>query len=323
MNTKAVHSHASLVGLFGLVTGGVLCFVLPELEPLAGRAPAVVFRVVGVAVVAWSLYSFAPRWVGRRFEWLRIRARDDRGYDFGWSWASLNAPWMAAGTVWAVALGLQLELPSAWPAWFALSLLGVGWLLGGMALRSTRRLDVAPLPLVDLLRSDHDLVLDAGCGAGRTTLALSKVLGRGSIVALDRFDAYYIDGGGRALLERNLRLAGLGDRVRIEPGDLTALPFPDGHFDSAVSAHVIDHMKQHKEAALAEIHRVLAPGGRLLLVVWVPGWTTFALANVFSFLLTSKAGWRRLAKGVGFDLRDEGTFNGNWFAVLERPLATP
>ena len=41
------------------------------------------------------------------------------------------------------------------------------------------------------------------------------------------------------------------------------MPFPDAHFDSAVSAHVIDHLKQHKKTALAEIRRVLAAAGEL------------------------------------------------------------
>ena len=87
-----------------------------------------------------------------------------------------------------------------------------------------------------------------------------KVLRRGRIVAFDRFDAWYIDGGGRALLERNLRIAGLPGRVEVVTGDLTRMPFPDAHFDSAVSAHVIDHLKQHKKTALAEIRRVLKSG---------------------------------------------------------------
>jgi hypothetical protein len=45
----------------------------------------------------------------------------------------------------------------------------------------------------------------------------------------------------------------------------------------------------------------------------------FSLANIFSFMLTSKAGWRKLVDEVGFSIEDEGTFNGMWFAVLERP----
>jgi len=261
---------------------------------------------------------FEPR-AGDRGTEPRPRAPDERGYDFGWSWGAMNGHWLAAGGLWTAALVLQVARPGLWPAGFAVALLGVSCFVGGLFMRMSRRAEVASLPLVDLLRSDRDLVLDAGCGAGRTTLALSKVLGSGRVVALDRFDAAYVDGGGRALLERNLRIAGLTERVRVEAGDLTALPFPDGHFDSAVSAHVLDHLKRHKKTGLAEIHRVLEPGGRLLMVVWVPGWVTFTLANVFCLLLTSKAGWRTLARAVGFAIRDEGMLNGMWFAVLERP----
>jgi hypothetical protein len=69
------------------------------------------------------------------------------------------------------------------------------------------------------------------------------------------------------------------------------------------------------------MHRVLKPGRRFLLIVWVPGWTMFAVANVLSLLLASRRSWRRIATDVGFAIADEGTFNGNWFAVLRKPDA--
>jgi ubiquinone/menaquinone biosynthesis C-methylase UbiE len=72
-------------------------------------------------------------------------------------------------------------------------------------------------------------------------------------------------------------------------------------------------------AALAEIFRVLRPGGRFLVVAWVPGWVTFGLANVFCLLLTSPSQWRKLATDVGFTVREEGWFDGLWFVLLERP----
>jgi len=64
---------------------------------------------------------------------------------------------------------------------------------------------------------------------------------------------------------------------------------------------------------------VLKPGGRFLLIVWTPGWTMFAVANVMAFFLARKRTWRRMTTGVGFTLNDEGRFNGNWFALLSRP----
>lgn len=321
MKTKeATHSHGWLAGIVGLCIGITLIVAFPNLKVI-GRVVALValFHLIGAVIVLGSLYSFAPDRFKRFVEKLRRRAPNDREYDFGWSFRAMNGHWLAAAAFGAVALGLQLEVPRFWPAWFIVAFLAVSCFVGGLLLRSSKRLDFAALPLVDLLRSDQDLVLDAGCGGGRTTLALSKVLRNGQIIAVDRFDAYYIDGGGRELFERNLRIAGLAERVRIETGDLTALPFPDSHFDSAVSAHVIDHLKDKKKAGLSEIYRVLKPGGRFLMVVWVPGWTTFSLANVFCLFLTSKAVWRELAGLVGFTIKDEGTFNGMWFAVLERP----
>jgi SAM-dependent methyltransferase len=320
MKSKAAHSHGWLVGILGLAVGITMMVGFPKLKAVAGVLLLVAFfHLVGLAVVIGSVYAFAPGRFGRLMERLRRKATDDKGYDFGWSWGAMNGHWLAAAAVATIAFGLQLELPWLWPAWFVVALFGVICFVGGLLLRTSKRTDFASLPLVDLLGSDQDLVLDAGCGGGRTTLALSKVLKGGRVIALDRFDAYYIDGGGRALLERNLRVAGLTERVQIEKGDLTQLPFPDAHFDAAVSAHVIDHLKEHKRTGLAEIHRVLKPGGRFLMVVWVPGWTTFSLANVFCLFLTTKAGWRKLAHEVGFSIRDEGTFNGMWFAVLERP----
>jgi len=52
--------------------------------------------------------------------------------------------------------------------------------------------------------------------------------------------------------------------------------------------------------------------------------TDFASLPLVDFLssdhgLVLDAGWRKLAAEVGFSIKDEGTFNGMWFAVLERP----
>ena len=139
-------------------------------------------------------------------------------------------------------------------------------------------------------------------------------------MAVDRFDADYIEAGGRDLLQRNLRAAGLVDRVKIETADLTALPFGYDSFDSAVSTNVFDHLGRHKAQALREVFRVIKPGGCFLLAVWVPGWAMFTVANVLSFFLTSKKTWRTMARAVGFEIVDEGVFNFAWFIVLRKPV---
>ena len=203
----------------------------------------------------------------------------------------------------------------------ASTLLAASFFAGGLVTRSVGQYERAFLPMVDLLSGDEKVVLDAGCGAGRTTIALGRAQRTAQIVALDRFDSDYIEGGGKLLLEQNLRKAGLAERVRIERGDLTALPFADQSFDAVVSAHAVDHLGKSTERGLREILRVLKPGGRFLLVVWVPGWTMFSVANILALSLSSKRTWRQRAASAGFRITDEGTFNGNWFAVLKKPEA--
>jgi len=48
--------------------------------------------------------------------------------------------------------------------------------------------------------------------------------------------------------------------------DLTALPFPDGCFEASINIVTLEHVRE-PGCALREIHRTLAPGGRLLLIV--------------------------------------------------------
>jgi SAM-dependent methyltransferase len=56
-------------------------------------------------------------------------------------------------------------------------------------------------------------------------------------------------------------------QVDFAHGDAEALPFPDGSFAAVVSNFGIHHVP-HPAAALAQAHRVLAPGGRVAFTVW-------------------------------------------------------
>ena len=71
------------------------------------------------------------------------------------------------------------------------------------------------------------------------------------------------DAAMRALLER--RLARSDRRARVVAASAEALPFPDEAFDTIVSTMVLCTV-QDVTAAIAEIRRVLRPGGRLLFV---------------------------------------------------------
>jgi SAM-dependent methyltransferase len=273
--------------------------------------------VVGGIVLLASAWAVGLRGVVRR--WLKPRPAER--IEFGWGPGWMNGLGIAALVALTAAVVVQLQFPAFWPLAFLAVAMSVVLVVGNLIMRGFRRQDQAVLPMAHLFSVARPVVLDAGCGAGRTSIALAKVIGEGHIVAVDRFDAGYIDDGGRAQLERNLQLAGLTDTVSIETADLTALPFAEGDFDAIVSTHVYDHLGEGKTRGLSEAYRVLKPGGRFLMAVWVPGWSMFAVGNLLSFFLASKAAWRDMAKTAGFAIRDEGSFNNAWFVLLEKPAA--
>jgi SAM-dependent methyltransferase len=115
--------------------------------------------------------------------------------------------------------------------------------------------------------SPGDRVLDLGCGGGRHAFELYR---RGaSLVAFDR------DHG--ELRQVSAMTAAMLEAGEARPpacaaaaaGDATAMPFADGTFDKVIAAEVLEHIPADHRA-LAEIARVLKPGG--LVAVTVPAW---------------------------------------------------
>lgn len=96
------------------------------------------------------------------------------------------------------------------------------------------------------------LVLDAGCGGG---LVARELAAAGAIVV----------GVDRSLGSLGVARRAVGDRGRFGPaqGRLERLPFTTGSFDAVVAADVLEHLPD-LPAAVAELARVLAPGGSFL-----------------------------------------------------------
>jgi len=100
-------------------------------------------------------------------------------------------------------------------------------------------------------------ILDAGCGSGPLFAALRD---RGAIVT--GFDK------SAAMVELARRR--LGDGADLQVADVgSPLPFPDGEFDDVIASLVL-HYLEDWGPALAELRRVLKPGGRLLVSVEHP-----------------------------------------------------
>src|SRR6187402_690185 len=116
------------------------------------------------------------------------------------------------------------------------------------------------------LRGD-EAVLDLGCGRGAVLIAIARRLGTGCVTGIDIWNAMDQSGNTRDVTVRNALLEGVSDRVRIETGDMRALPFPDEAFDLVVSSLAIHNIRSNadRRKAVAEALRVLRPGGRLVI----------------------------------------------------------
>ena len=111
--------------------------------------------------------------------------------------------------------------------------------------RSWRRL------AVEAVIQPGDRVLDACCGTGDLAVAAER---EGGIVTGLDFSP--------RMLERARRKS---ETVTWIEGDLLALPFDEGSFDAATVGFGVRNVAD-LEAALAELHRVLRPGGRLAIL---------------------------------------------------------
>ena len=139
----------------------------------------------------------------------------------------------------------------------------------------------APVLTVDFARLGlraGDRLLDLGCGGGRHAFEAHR---RGAhTVAFDRNGG---DTKDAAAMLAAMRLAGeapadtLGTAVN---GNALGLPFADGAFDRVIAAEVLEHVPDH-ETAVAELARVLRPGGTLAVTVprWFPERLCWALAE--------------------------------------------
>jgi len=113
-------------------------------------------------------------------------------------------------------------------------------------------------------------VLEIACGTGRVTAHLRKALPAADIVATD------INPDMLAVARRRVE----NDDIDWQQADVQHLPFDDSQFDVVVCQFGLMFVPDQAKA-LREVHRVLRPGGKLLLGTWdrLDSNPSFSLAN--------------------------------------------
>jgi SAM-dependent methyltransferase len=112
-------------------------------------------------------------------------------------------------------------------------------------------------------------VLDMGCGAGRH--AFEMYLRGADVLALDQDADELATVSEWFAAMRDEGSVPDGAEADVKQGDALNLPFPDGEFDRVVAAEVLEHIPDD-DAAIAELVRVLRPGGTIAVTVprWLP-----------------------------------------------------
>ena len=123
-----------------------------------------------------------------------------------------------------------------------------------------------------------DRVLDVAGGTADLSLAFAKKVGPTGQVWLTDINHAMLSVGRDRVVDNGLLLP-------VAQCDAEKLPFPDNHFDVVTVAFGLRNMT-HKDQAIAEMRRVLKPGGRLLVLEFSKVWKPLAPAyDFYSFKL--------------------------------------
>ena len=110
-----------------------------------------------------------------------------------------------------------------------------------------------------LAKSAPKRILDIATGTGDLALLLRRKLKPQSIIGVD------LSQGMIAIAQQKALKAGVADEVTFERGDCLNLRFADNSFDAITVAYGVRNF-EHLDRGYAEMHRVLAPGGRLCVI---------------------------------------------------------
>lgn len=181
-----------------------------------------------------------------------------------------------------------------------------GWWIDGFTDGADAEYTEQILPLAAEELAGADLVLDVGCGDGQVS-RLASGLGASTVVGIDptwnQVRVAAKRGGGPAFAR-----AGAAE-----------LPFPDGAFDAVVACLVFEHIRD-VDAAIAEVGRVLRPGGRFCFFLNHPLLQTPSSGWIDDQVLDPPEQYWRIGPYLVEDETIEEVERGVFIPFIHRPL---
>ena len=161
-------------------------------------------------------------------------------------------------SIWGLFVKIALLIASLYL--FGMGCLMLYWSKFTKVSQRERTLDLAPW------RGDEH-VLDVGCGRGLMLVGAALRLNTGRAVGIDIWNAADQSSNGPQGAIDNARIAGVADKIEVQTADMRTLPFGDQSFDVVLSHWVVHNLESQadRDKALAEMTRVLRPGGYLIL----------------------------------------------------------
>jgi SAM-dependent methyltransferase len=162
------------------------------------------------------------------------------------------------------------------------------------------------LPLVARGLAGSRRVLDVGCGEGQVGRLAARVPGVELVVGVDPTEAQITVAAKR------------GGEVMVARAEAAALPFQPGSFDAAVACLVFEHIEA-VDAAIAEVARVVSPGGRFLFLLNHPLLQTPGSGWIDDTILEEQ--YWRIGPYLVEDNSLEEVEKGVWIPFIHRPLS--
>jgi SAM-dependent methyltransferase len=175
----------------------------------------------------------------------------------------------------------------------------VDWCIGRYEQIAQDLLPAASAVISRAAPAPDEQVMDVGCGTGNAALLAAE---RGAQVT-------GVDPAERLLEIARAQAAARGLDVAFALAEAEALPLADGVADAVVSVFGVIFAPQ-ASAAVAEMARVTAPGGRIVLSAWVPEGPIAAVARLRSEAVAAAVG--EAAHAPSFAWHDSGALAETW-----------